>query len=129
VPKLHLIRGKRVKSLLPLFNCYVFLFSSEEERIGALKTNRVVQMLPVSDQELLLNDLRQIQRLIASNAPLTIEQRLMPGRRVRIKSGLLRGLEGTILDRCNNSRLLVAVNFLQKGVSLDIEDFMVEPID
>jgi hypothetical protein len=36
------------------------------------------------------------------------------------------GLEGTIVSRRGEDRLLIAVNFLQQGVSIQISDFQVE---
>jgi len=121
-------RGHRVKSQIPLFSGYVFLLGSEEERVRALTTNRISQVLAVEDQEGLFCDLKQVRHLIHSDAPLTVERRLMPGQRVRVKSGALMGLEGTIISRRGASRLLVAVNFLQQGVSATIDDFLLEPI-
>jgi len=129
IPRDHLIRGKRVRSLLPLFAGYVFLFGSEEDRLRTLKTNRTSRILPVDDQAQLLRDLAQIRQLIATDAPLTVERRLAPGRRVRVKSGAMLGLEGTVLSRRGHTRLLVAVNFLQQGASVAIDDFMLEPLD
>jgi hypothetical protein len=41
----------------------------------------------------------------------------------------LAGVEGTVLSRRGGTRLLVAVNFLQQGASVEIEDFLLEPLD
>jgi hypothetical protein len=38
------------------------------------------------------------------------------------------GFEGTIVQRRGTDRLLIAVSFLQQGVSVEINDFMVDPI-
>ena len=127
VEKDRLIRGRRVRSFLPVFNGYVFLFGTAEERVDALRTNRISQVLEVPDQNQLCVDLQQLSRLIETRAPVTVERRLEPGRRVRIKSGAMAGLEGTVLARRGSVRLLIAVNFLQSGISVEIDDFMVEP--
>lgn len=129
VGKAGYVRGRRVESHVPLFAGYVFLFGNEEERGLALTTNRISRILPVADQDPLGRDLRQVRDLIACGAPLTLEQRLAPGRRVRVKAGAMAGLEGTVTSRRNCHRLLVAVHFLQQGVSVAIDDFRVEPID
>jgi transcriptional antiterminator RfaH len=112
-----------------VFTGYVFLFGTEEERVRSLTTNRVSRVLRVDAQEELLHDLSQVQQLIASDAPLTVERRLSAGRLVRIKQGPMAGLEGVVLSRRTRSRLLVAVRFLQQGVSIEIDDFLLEPID
>jgi transcriptional antiterminator RfaH len=129
VAKDNRIRGKVLRSYVPLFAGYIFLCASEEERIRALTTNRISRTLPIVDGQVLCHDLRQIHRLIESGAPLTVEHRLSPGRRVRVKSGGMMGLEGLVLSRRGGNRLLIAVNFLQQGASVAIDDFMVEPLD
>ena len=69
-----------------------------------------------------------IHRLIDSGAPLTVESRLARGDRVRIRSGPLAGLEGTVLSRRGIRRLTVSVDFLQQGASVAVEDYMLETI-
>ena len=76
-----------------------------------------------------MRELQQLQRLIATNAPLTVESRLAPGRRVRVRQGPFAGIEGTVLVRRGETRLLVSINFLQQGASVEIDDFQLEPID
>ncbi len=128
VPKTNMIRNRIVESHIPLFGGYVFMLGSEDERVRCLTTNRVSELLTVDDQCRLQNDLKQLNRLIGVGAPLTVERRLEPGRRVRIRSGPMRGLEGIVTQRRGGQRrLLVAVEFLQHGVSVEIDDFMVEP--
>ncbi|MEZ6115491.1 MAG: transcription termination/antitermination NusG family protein [Pirellulaceae bacterium] len=128
IPKDNLIRGRRVRSHIPLFTGYVFLFGTDEERVKGLTTNRVSTVIDVKDPQQLVTDLRSIATLIESEARLTIESRLEPGDPVRIKTGSMAGLEGTVVHRRGKTRLLVAVNMLQQGVSIEIEDFQVEPI-
>ncbi len=120
--------GRIRTSYLPLFSNYVFLLGTEDERLEALKTNTVSSMIEVTDPAKLVRDLAQIRQLIATRAPVTIEARLEPGTPVRIKSGVFKGIEGTILQRHGQSYLAVAVNFLQQGASVRLEDFEVEPL-
>jgi transcription antitermination factor NusG len=128
IPKSNIIRGRRVTAHVPLFSGYVFLYGSEEERITTLTTNRVSRILQVGDQKQLWRDLANVHALIDRNAPLAIEQRLEPGDPVRIKTGSLRGLEGLVVKRHGKTRLLVAVTYLQQGVSVEIDDCAVEPL-
>lgn len=122
-------RGRKFISRVPVFAGYVFLFGSEEERVVSLTTNRISRILHVHDPDGLTRDLRQLRRLIASGAPLTVESRLVPGQRVRVRRGVFAGLEGTVLKRRGSTRLLVAVDFLQQGASVEIEDCLLEPLD
>ncbi|HTM54638.1 MAG TPA: transcription termination/antitermination NusG family protein [Pirellulales bacterium] len=119
--------GGRVReSYVPLFASYVFVRASEEQRQQALATGCVSRVLQVANGEQLVHDLRQIRRLIELDAPLTIESRIEPGQRVRVRSGLMTGLEGTVVKRRGRDWLVVAVEFLQQGASVLLEDFQVE---
>ncbi len=129
VRKTNISRGRKRTSLVPLFAGYVFLCGAEEERLRALATNRVSRILTVEDPDQLLFDLRQLRQLIVANAPLTVESRLGPGERVRVRQGAFAGLEGTVLKRRGETRLLVSINFLQQGASVEIDDFFLDPLE
>lgn len=119
--------GRTRESFVPLFPGYVFARVDDEQRRLALATNTVARWLPVVEESLLLDDLRSIKRLIDSDVPLTPEARLDSGRTVRVRSGPFLGLEGTVIERRGRQRLLVAVRFLNQGVSLELEDVELEP--
>jgi transcription antitermination factor NusG len=119
-------RGRVHSSYLPLFPGYVFLRSDGPTAFRALETNLVARILDVPDQEQLQADLARIYSLIAAGAPLAAEDRLCPGSRVEIISGPFTGLEGKVLRRGKQLKLIVEVRFLQQGVSVEIESWMVE---
>jgi transcriptional antiterminator RfaH len=129
VRKTSVSRGRRRTSRTPLFGGYVFLYGAEEERVRTLATNRVSRVLPVEDPEQLVFDLRQLRQLIVAGAPLTIESRLAPGRHVRVRQGAFAGVEGIVVKRRGETRLLVSINFLQQGASVEIDDFLLEPLE
>jgi len=128
IPQDRVNCGRRIRSFMPLFSGYLFLFGDETERIMTLKTNRISRILPVSNPDQLLQDLYQVSQLISSDAPLTVERRLQPGQCVRIKSGPFRGYEGTLIRRHGRQRFQVAISYLNQGVSIEIDDVAVEPI-
>jgi len=115
-------------SYLPLFPGYVFLHGDGGARLAALETNLVAQVIPVVDQRQLHEDLAQVSQLIASDMTLTPEGRLGPGTQVVVTGGPLAGLEGKIIRPGKNSVFLVEVRFLQQGVSVELEAWMIEPI-
>lgn len=121
-------RGRKLRSLVPLFSNYLFMFGDDEERLEAWTTNCLSRILDVDFPGELRRDLLNLSLAIVSKVPLTKEERLGPGERVRVKSGQLQGLEGTIVERQGNRRLVVAVNFLQQGASMVLDDFQVEPL-
>jgi transcription antitermination factor NusG len=120
--------GRLRTSYIPLFSSYVFILGDEATRHLALTTNCVSQCLQVVSPKRLTFDLSQVKRLIESNAPLTPEARLQPGNRVRIRSGPMMGLEGIVDKRRGKDWLVIALEFLQQGVSVLLEDYQVEAV-
>ena len=129
VRKTYLSCGRKFTAQVPLFPGYVFMFGSEQERILSLTTNRVSRILGVADASRLRPNWNRSIASSTADAPLTVEQRLAPGNRVRIRHGAMAGLEGTVLVRRGKTRLIVAVTLLQQGVSVEVDDFSLEPID
>ena len=121
--------GRLRRSYVPLFASYVFIFGDDTHRYTAQSTGCVSRWLVVPDAEKLTADLRQIRQLIDTNAELTSEARLAPGMRVRVRSGPFTGFEGAIIRREKQTRLLVAVNYLQRGASVLLDDCQLERID
>ncbi len=117
------LRARTMTSYLPLFPGYLFLLGTRDERLAAVSTHRVVRSLEVIDQEGLWHDLQQINRLIATGAPITPESRLGPGMPVEIRNGPLAGLRGKIIRRASGDRFVVQIDFIQKGASVLLEDF------
>ena len=121
--------GGRVRdSHVPLFSGYVFSRVDDDQRRAALATNTIARWLPIVDETALLADLRTIKRLIDTDQPLAPEARIEPGQLVRVRSGPLWGLEGTVERRHGTQRLVVAVRFLNQGASVELEDVDLETI-
>jgi transcriptional antiterminator RfaH len=120
-------RGRLLCSYVPLFPGYVFLHSDSQSVFKTLETNMVARVLQVPDQTQLHGDLARVYCLIATDAPLTPEERLKPGALVEITSGPLAGLEGKVIRRGKQLKFIVEVQFLQSGVSVEIESWMIEP--
>jgi transcriptional antiterminator RfaH len=122
-----LTRGRPRVTRAPQFPGYMFLWGTLEQRLSALKTNRVVATHRIDDQKGLANQLWDLADLIDKRVPLRIEERLVAGQYVRVKSGLLKDKRGVIMMRAGKTRLFVLINELLGGVSLDIEQHLLEP--
>jgi transcriptional antiterminator RfaH len=112
VPRISRQR-RRVHLLAPLFDGYVFLFGNEEERVRCLATNRVAQVVPVVDQETLYGDLRRLEELIKTGIPLAVG-RPGPGNSIRVRGGSSPGVEGAVLGREVETRVVVSFD-LDRG--------------
>lgn len=120
--------GRLRTSYIPLFANYVFLFGCESDRRAALTTNCVSTSSLVEDRERLLFDLRQIKKILDADVPLTAEAKLEPGNLVRVKSGPFLGYEGNVIRREGKTRLLLSIQFLEQGVSMELDEAVLEPL-
>jgi transcription antitermination factor NusG len=122
-------QGRIRTSHVPLFSNYVFAFGDEMQRYEAQKSGCISRHMRVVQDADLVRDLRQIHNLIMAGVPLAPEARFQPGREVRVRSGPFRGYEGIILRREGQTRLLVAVKFLQQGASMELDGCEIEYLD
>ena len=121
-------QGRIRTSVEPLFPNYVFIMGDEMARYNAVSTGSVSRWMPVADSVELVTDLRQIRSLILTDAPLAPELRLMAGQKVRVKTGVFKGFEGTIIRRENEIRLLISVRYMGRGASVALDDCQLEAI-
>jgi hypothetical protein len=118
--------GRLRASQLPLFSSYLFLWANEAQRVGALTSNKISKLMPVSEDGRLVEDLRRIKTAIALNIPLSAEDRLTAGDLVRVRSGPFAGYEGQVLRRDGKTRLVLSVRFIEQSVSLEIDQALLE---
>ena len=121
--------GRISRSLVPVFPGYVFFSGTEEQRYLVLTTNRVANVLHVSDQQRLLAELRHVQHLLDTAEDIFVAERLNVGDWGRIVAGPLRGLEGVITSRAGRLRLAMNVTILGQSVSVEVDRSAVEKID
>jgi transcriptional antiterminator RfaH len=128
VHKTRTPQGRQIQSLVPLFTSYLFLHGGAEAAAAVVWGGRVVNVLQISDQESIRQDLLRIHRLLSSGLPIGQEKRIESGTIVRINSGPLAGLEGTVSRRSNGDHFVAIVGFLSQGASVELQDWQVEPI-
>jgi transcriptional antiterminator RfaH len=121
--------GRKIRSVVPLFGGYLFLLGNDQERVVSLKTNRLVNILEVIDQEELVGDLRQIHQMLHSGLEILPEAAAPVGGRVRIASGPLTGLVGTVIRRGKRDHFTAIVQMLGLGATVTLEDWQVEILE
>lgn len=120
-------RRKRLN--VPLFPCYVFVRSSLNRKHDILATAGVHDFVsfgnnPASIPQSEMEHLRSAARL-ASIEPHPF---LRYGDWVRVKVGPFQGMEGYLLRRKSQTRLVLSVEILQKSASVEIDAALTEKI-
>jgi transcription antitermination factor NusG len=121
-PKRTMVRGRVAWSHVPLFAGYVFFRGGAEDRARVLGTGRTAGVLAVPDQDRLWADLRQVTAVLGTGRPVFPEDRIEPGATVRVRTGPLAGLTGTVVRAGTGRRFVVKVDFIQKGVAVELDD-------
>ncbi len=120
---------RTLKSMLPLFTGYLFFCGPEDDRIELLKTNRVANLLEVTDQDLLIKELLRVEQAIRAGAPLTPHKYIKEGQWCRVIAGPLLGLEGFVIQQKGGTRLVLQVDMLGQAASVEVDIDMIEPIE
>ena len=115
-------KDRRTKLNLPLFPGYVFVRMALQQRLKVLGVPSVVQIVGSNGQPSVLPD-DDIERLRLSLANRKMEPHpyLARGKKVRIKSGALAGLEGTVLRRKGQLRIVISIDAIQRSVAMELE--------
>ena len=121
-------QGRTTRSIIPFFTGYLFLLGDELGRLEAIRSNRIANVLEVADQQSLIQDLSQVHRLLSSGLPVVAEPIMSVGARVRIITGPLKGIVGTVIRRGKRDQFIAAVHFLGRGATVDLADWQVERV-
>ncbi len=114
--------SKRVRySLMPLFSGYLFFRADEFGRYAALRSNQVARVIEVPDPETLVHELRQIRQALSGGLPVYPADYLDEGRRVRVKRGPLKDVEGIIVRKARHCRLVLSVTSIMQSVQVEID--------
>lgn len=117
-----------VCSHLVLFPGYIFARFGAENLERPVESKAIIRSLSIDDQDRFDHELREIHRLIQSGQPVTREERLQPGSPARIIRGPLTGLCGQVVTNKRSQKFVLQVQFLQQGVSLEIDSAMIEAL-
>ncbi|MCP4263935.1 MAG: hypothetical protein GY774_41480 [Planctomycetes bacterium] len=120
---------RTIRSLLPLFNGYLFFCGQEKQRVELLKTNRVAHLIEVDDQQKLLDELVQVNQALQSGAPLTPHKYIKTGQRCRLIAGPLIGLEGIVVRSNKAARLVLQIDMLGQAASVETDVDMMEVLE
>jgi len=117
---------------LPLFPCYTFarIKPLAEARVKLLQTGGVIGLVGGAGQGEVIpeNQIENVRMLLANKIQADPYHFLKVGQRVRVRGGSLDGLEGILVRRNGNRRLVISVESLERSLAISVEGLEVEPI-
>jgi transcription antitermination factor NusG len=128
--KLSQWKDRRVKVQLPLFAGYVFVRLSLEDKLHALQIPGLVRLVGFNARPTPLPDAEMQALRNGLLASLRVEPcpYLQIGRRVRILSGPLAGLEGNLLKKRSGLRFVVSLHLIQRSVTVEVQSADLEQV-
>lgn len=107
----------------PLFPGYVFCRFDAKKRFPIVSTPGVVSVVgfgpepaPISDMEI-----ESVQAVLDSGLAAEPCPFLREGQRIRVKRGSLEGLEGILVKKKTDWRMVVSIAMLQRSVAVEID--------
>lgn len=119
---------RRVTVTKPVFPGYCFLHYDDRQRVTVLKSNLLVRTLKVFDQEQLVRELEQVHQALAVDPTLDACAAFQAGKRVAIRSGPFRGLEGVVQMVRGKARVVLNVEMIGRGLAVEVGIEMLEPV-
>jgi transcription antitermination factor NusG len=121
----------RTKQLsVPLFPCYVFLRTAGREWLPVLTTPGVHMVVSCSGLPTAIPDVEidAIRRVVESSGLVEPHPFLKTGDWVRVRSGPLADIEGILVRKKSQFRLVLSVEMLGKSASVEVDLASVERI-
>lgn len=120
---------RKVMVQKPVFPGYVFAALGRPERELALKSNQIVRIIEVTDQQRFLWELDQVKKALEVDPTLGATSAFSRGKIVRIVDGPFRGLEGIIETSKGRTRVVLNVDMIGQAVSVDVDMDLLERIE
>jgi len=120
---------QRMKLTLPLFPTYLFARINFRDRVKVLQSPGVLQIVGDKQECAYLPD-SEVELLRSGFCRQRIEpyRDLVIGERVRIKSGVMQGLQGTLVRKSNNMRFVLTIELINQHAAIQVDAEDLEPI-
>lgn len=121
--------NKRIRfSIKPLFKSWLFFRGNIVQRHEIFKTNRIVRIIDIPNQEVTIKELSIINESINNRKVSIYTASIHKGKKVRVIDGPLVGIEGIILENKNDRSLIIQVTSIQQNIRVNIDSDKVELI-
>lgn len=114
---------------LPLFPCYVFVRGEHDRRVQIVSTPGVHMILRDGERAATVREeeVDAIRRTVESSLAVEPHPYLKTGERVRVERGALAGVEGILVRKKSQCRLVLSVEILTQSVSVEVDAADVQP--
>jgi transcription antitermination factor NusG len=122
-------KDRRIRLELPLFPGYIFVRLAISDRLQVVQVPGVVNLIGFGGRPSPLpeDQIATLRQGLISQIRVQPHPYLQAGRRVRVRSGPLAGLQGILLRRKNRSRFVISLDLIMRSVAAEIDLSELEP--
>jgi len=123
-------KDRRKELELALFPGYVFVHMAWQDRLRVLQLPSAVRLVSFNGQPAVLpeGEIERLRQSLTRGGRMEPHPYLRAGRRVRVRSGPMRGLEGIIVRRRRHSRVVFSLDAIMRSVAVEVDEAELEPL-
>jgi transcription antitermination factor NusG len=130
VKEVHRWSDRKKVVELPLFGCYVFakFVPNKVERLNVLRVGGVLGLVGSHNEGTPIPDgqIDAVRALLEGSLSWSPYPFLKIGQRVRVRGGVLEGVEGILLSRNGNNTVVISVDAIQRSLAVRVEGYQIE---
>lgn len=115
---------------IPMFSCYVFLHSelTPSKRATAVQVPGVLRFVGSNGvpSPIPAEQIQNIQTVLRGRTVCSPHEFLRIGQRVRVCSGSLKGVEGVLIGRAGERKLVLSIDVIHQALAVSIEGYDIE---
>ena len=117
-------KDRRKELELALFPGYVFVHMALEKKLKVLEIPGAVRLVSFNGQPAPLpaSEIEMLRNRLSGAGGVEPHPYLRVGRRVRVRSGAMEGLEGIVVRRKDRCRVVFSINLLQRSVAVEVDE-------
>lgn len=120
---------QRVKVSVPLFPNYIFVRTDNRDFIRILQCPGVVRLIGTPRGPLpIANSVIELLRAGVAEKKIEPYHELVVGERVRVKSGLMQGVEGVLVRKDNGWQFVLSIESINQHTAIKMDAVNLEPV-
>lgn len=121
---------QRIRIVLPLFPTYLFVHINSRQRCRVLESPGVIHIVGNSREHVPVPDAAiELLRSGLQSRKMEPYRELVAGKRVRIKSGSMEGVQGVLVRKGNGMRFVLALEMINQYAAIEVDADDLEPIE
>jgi transcriptional antiterminator RfaH len=124
VTRLKQWSDRKKKIITPLLGGYIFIFCNEADRLTSVEQPAIVRCIFDSGRPARIPEwqIDNIKKLLETDQDVIVQNGIVPGAKVIIKSGSFEGVRGTVIEGEAGKSISVSIDLLNRSIIAHLPD-------